>query len=148
MHCSYYINAGIFWQISKIYFCFGNMKNMKIFWKIRKWNKERETCNELIITKNDCKFRKLLFLRMTKSENYWSDNTSLEAHLIPILFCTGVIGFQVSVHYDFVISFPLFHICLVSLNCTLSIFYMGILHWTHIVYAYIDSILIWHRFRH
>ena len=77
----------------------------------------------------------------TKSENTWSDNTSLEAHLIPILFCIWVIGFQVSVRYVFVLSFSLFRICLV--------FEL----WTqmkniHTVYAYIDFILMWHRFRH
>ena len=56
---------------------------------------------------------------------------TLHEHLIPLLFCKGVRGFQVFVPFVFVLSFSLFQIYLVSLDYALLISHMGILRWTH-----------------
>ena len=53
---------------------------------------------------------------------------TLPAHLIPLLFCKGVRGFQTFVLFVYVLPLSLFQICLVSLDYTLLISHMGILH--------------------
>ena len=55
---------------------------------------------------------------------------TLPEHMIPLMFCKEVGGFQAVVHFVFVLSLSLFQICFVSLIFALKIYHMGILHWT------------------
>ena len=55
---------------------------------------------------------------------------TLLEHLIPLMFCKGVRGFQTFVLFVFVLSFSLFQICLVSLDYELLISLMVTLQWT------------------
>ena len=55
---------------------------------------------------------------------------TLHGHLIRLLFCKEVSGFQAFVPFAFVLFFSLFQICLVSLDYALLISHTGILHWT------------------
>ena len=59
---------------------------------------------------------------------------TIHEHLIPLLFCKGVRGFQALVPFVYVLPFSLFQIFLVSLVYAILISRMGILHWTNSVH--------------
>ena len=65
---------------------------------------------------------------------------TLHEHLITLLFCKGVRGFQAFVPFVLVLSFSSFQICLVFLDYALLNAHIGILS-----YSTLDFINIWHR---
>ena len=67
---------------------------------------------------------------------------TLLEHLIPLLFCKGILGFQTFVYFVFILSFILFQICLVSFNYAFSVSHMGFLHWNYYFVGHVHVCLM------